>query len=68
MFTPRKLQKKYDVKGKFLLCFVDLKKHFNRIPRKVLKWAMMMEEIPDSLLRSVINQSIREQTSEWIKS
>ena len=34
---------------------VDLEKAFDRVPRKVLEWALRKKEIPDVLVRSVMS-------------
>ena len=41
VFMLRTLQKEYHAKGKKLyMCFVDLEKAFDRLPRKVLQWPL----------------------------
>ena len=35
------------------MCFVDLQKAFDRVPRKVLEWALRKKRIPEALVRSV---------------
>jgi len=41
MFILRMLQEKYSQKNKKLYhVFVDLKKAFDRVPRKVIEWAL----------------------------
>ena len=38
-----------------LVCFVDLEKAFDRVPRNVLEWAMSQKGIPEVLVRSVMS-------------
>jgi len=41
LFILRRLQEEYhDKKRKLFLCFVFLEKVFDRVPRKVMEWAM----------------------------
>ena len=37
------------------MCFVDLEKAFDRVPWKVLEWAMRKKGIPDVLVRYGMN-------------
>ena len=37
------------------MCFVDLEKAFDRVPKKVLEWEFKKKGIPDILVRSVMS-------------
>ena len=37
------------------MCFVDLEKAFDKVPMKVLEWALRMKGIPEVLVRSVMS-------------
>ena len=52
----RRMQEEYHAKGKKLyMCFPNLEKDFDRVPRKVLEWALRKKEIPDVSVKSVMN-------------
>ena len=52
----RRLQEEYRAKGKKLyVCLVDLERALERVPKKVLEWAMRMKGIPEVLARSVMS-------------
>ena len=56
VFILRRLQEEYNAIGKKLyMCFVDLEKASDRVPRKVLEWALKKKEIPDVLVRSAMS-------------
>ena len=47
VFILKRMQEEYHAKGKKLyMCFVDLEKTFDRIPRKVLECLMLKKRIP----------------------
>ena len=37
------------------MCFVDQERAFDRVPRKLLEWALRKEEIPEVLFRSAMS-------------
>ena len=54
----RRMPEKYPAKGKQLyMCFVDLEKAFDWVPRKALEWALRKNEIREVLVRSVMSLS-----------
>ena len=56
VFILRRMREEYHAKGKKLcMCFVDLEKAFDRVPRKVFRWIMRKKGIPEVLVRSVMN-------------
>ena len=40
---------------KLYMCFVYLEKAFDRVPRKVLEWALRKKDIPEIVVRSVMS-------------
>ena len=66
VFILKTMQEEYHVKGKKLyMCFVDLEKAFDRVPRKVLEWAMRKKGIQEVLERSVM--SMCEGAKIWVR-
>ena len=56
VFMLRRMQEEYHAKGKKLyMCIVDLEKTLDRVPRKVLEWALRKKGISEVLVRSVIS-------------
>ena len=41
LFVVRRMQEEYrDKKKKLYMCFVDIEKAFDRVPRKMMEWAI----------------------------
>ena len=55
VFILRRIQEEYLVKQKKLyICLVDQEKAFDRVPRKVVEWAMRKKGNPEALFRAVM--------------
>ena len=55
-YLIRRMQEKYRDKAKPLyMCFVDLEKAFNRVPRKVMDWALRKKGLPEMLVIAVMS-------------
>ena len=40
---------------KLYICFVDLEKAFDRVTRKVMKWALRKKSLPEVLVKAVMS-------------
>ena len=50
------MQGEYQKKDKKLyMCFVDMEKAFDRVPRKVIKWAMRKKGLSEVIVRAVMS-------------
>ena len=51
LFVVRKMQEEYrDKKKKLCMCFVNIENAFDRVPRKVIEWAMRKEGLPEMIV------------------
>ena len=56
LFIVRKTQEEYrDKKKKLYMSFVDIEEAFDRVPRKVMKWAMRKKGLLEVILRAVMS-------------
>ena len=56
LFLVRRLQEEHRVKNKRMyMCFVDLEKAFDRVPRRVVEWAMRKAGLPEILVKAVMS-------------
>ena len=56
IFIVRRRQEEYQKKNKRLyMCFVDMEKAFDRVPRKVMEWAMRKMCLSEVIVRAVMS-------------
>ena len=56
LFVVRRMQEEYrDKKKKLYICFVDIEKAFDRVPRKVMERAMRQKGLPEVIVRAVMS-------------
>ena len=56
LFRVRSMQEEYREKDKKLhMCFVDLEKAFDRVPRRVMQWALRKKGLLEILMKVVIS-------------
>ena len=56
LFMVRRMQEKYRDKDKELyMCFVDLEKAFDRVPRNVMQWVLRKKGLPEILVKAVMS-------------
>ena len=55
MFVAQRMQEEYrDKKKKLYMCFVDIEKAFDGVPRKMMEWAMRKKGLPEVIVRAAI--------------
>ena len=60
LFAVQRMQEEHrDKKKKLYMCFVDIEEAFDRVPRKVIEWALRKKGLPEVivvfLLRAVMS-------------
>ena len=56
IFIVRRMQEEYQKKDKKLyMCFVDMEKAFDSVPRKVIEWAMRKKDLSEVMVRAVMS-------------
>ena len=56
LFVLKRMQEKFQEREKKLyMCFVDLEEAFDRVPRKVMEWALRKKGLADVLVQAVIS-------------
>ena len=56
LILVRRSHKEHRAKDKRMyMCFVDLEKAFDRVPRRVMKWAMRKKGLPEILVKAVMS-------------
>ena len=54
LFISRRMQEEFRGREKKLyMCFVDLEKASDRVPRKVMEWALRKKRLPEVLVKAV---------------
>ena len=70
VFILRRLLEEYRAKRiKLYMCFLNMQKAIDRVPRRVLEWVVRKKGMPEVLVRSVMSlYEGAKQESEWILS
>ena len=55
IFIVRRVQEEYQKDKKLYICFVDMEKAFDRVPRKVMEWAMRKKGLSEVMVRAVMS-------------
>ena len=56
VFILRRIKEEYSAKQRNLyMCFVDLEKTFDKVPRKDIEWVMRKKGIHEALVRAVMS-------------
>ena len=64
LFVVRRMQEENrNKKKKLYMCFVDIEEAFDRVPRKVMEWAVKKKGLPEVIERAVMRQGKNESSS-----
>ena len=64
IFTVRQLQEKYNQrKTKLYHIFIDLEKAFDRVPRKVIEWALRRKMVSKRMVEAIMALYVETRTS-----
>ena len=57
IFIVRRMQEEYQKKDKKLyMCFVDMEKSFDRMPRKVIEWTLRKKGLSEVIVRAAMSR------------
>ena len=66
IFIVRRMQEKYQKKDKNLyMCFIDMEKAFDRVPRKVMEWALRKKGLSEVMIWAVMSLYDGGKTRGW---
>ena len=69
VFILRRIQEECLAKQrKLCMCFVDLVKAFDSVPRKVVQWTMKKKRIPQAFVRAVMSQYKGVRTKVYVRT
>ena len=69
IFIVRRMQEEYQKKNKKLyMCFVDMEKAFDRVPRKVMEWAMRKNGLSEVIVWAFMSLYDGAKTRVWVGS
>ena len=68
VFILRRMKKSYFEKNrKLFICFVDLEKAFDRVPKKVIDWALKKKLVSERLVQAVMSMYKRAKTRVYVR-
>ena len=66
IYILRRMQESYLEKNrKLFICFVDFEKAFDRMPKKMLEWALKKKLVPERLVQAVM--SMYKEAKTWVQ-